>query len=63
MIGQAGPKPDSQVLGVAAGTGEPGLIAAAKVPEGSVTITDLSENMLTVAREKAAAAGLENVRT
>jgi ubiquinone/menaquinone biosynthesis C-methylase UbiE len=63
MIGQAGLKPDSQALDVAEGTGEPGLIAAAKVPEGSVTITDLSENMLTVAREKAAAAGLENVRT
>jgi ubiquinone/menaquinone biosynthesis C-methylase UbiE len=63
MIGQAGLKPDSHVLDVAAGTGEPGLTAAALVPEGSVTVTDLSEKMLMVAREKAAAAGLENVRT
>ncbi|MBT2534914.1 class I SAM-dependent methyltransferase [Arthrobacter sp. ISL-69] len=63
MIGHAGLKPDSHVLDVAAGTGEPGLTAAAMVPAGSVTVTDLSEKMLMVAREKAAAAGLENVRT
>ena len=36
------------VLDVAAGTGEPGLTAAALVPHGQVTVTDLSERMLAV---------------
>lgn len=63
MIGHAGLKPDSHVLDVAAGTGEPGLTAAAMVPAGSVTVTDLSENMLRAAAEKASARGLTNVRT
>ena len=63
MIGQAALKPDAHVLDVAAGTGEPGLTAAAMVPDGSVTVTDLSENMLRAAAEKASARGLANVRT
>ncbi len=64
MIGHAGLKPDSHVLDVAAGTGEPGLTAAAMVPAGSVTVTDLSENMLTVARKRPPPGPrLENVRT
>lgn len=56
-------RPNSRVIDVASGTGEPGLTAAALVPAGSVILTDLSEGMLRVAREKAAARGLDNVRS
>lgn len=63
MIQEARLLPDFSVLDVAAGTGEPGLTAAAFVPYGSVTLTDLSEGMLRVAAEKAADRGLSNVRT
>jgi ubiquinone/menaquinone biosynthesis C-methylase UbiE len=63
MIRRAALRPDSNVLDVASGTGEPGLTAAALVTDGVVTLTDLSEGMLTVAREKAASRGLDNVRT
>lgn len=63
LITEARLRPDSSVLDVAAGTGEPGLTAAGLVPEGSVTLTDISEGMLRVAGEKAAARGLRNVHT
>ena len=52
----------SRVLDVAAGYGEPALIAARKVgPQGRVVATDISAEMLAFARERAAAAGLGNV--
>ncbi len=63
MIRHAGLREDSNVLDIAAGTGEPGLTAAARVPQGRVTITDLAENMLAVAAGKAAQRGLRNVET
>jgi ubiquinone/menaquinone biosynthesis C-methylase UbiE len=63
MIRHAGLRDDSEVLDVAAGTGEPGLTAAALVPKGSVTVTDLSSRMLEVARENASRRGLRNLRT
>ena len=63
VIDEAWLRPDSAVLDVAAGTGEPGLTAAALVPRGSVTLLDLSEGMLLVASEKAAGRGLDNVQT
>lgn len=51
-----------RVLDVAAGYGEPSLTAARIVgPEGSVVATDISAGMLAYGRERAAAAGLENV--
>jgi len=47
------------VLDCGAGTGTTGLMAAAKTgPGGTVTLFDLSDAMLAVAREKAAAQGL-----
>ena len=54
-------RPDSEVLDVAAGTGEPGLNVAAQVPEGRVVLTDISAGMLRVAEEKASARRLSNL--
>lgn len=63
MLRNANLREDSEVLDIAAGTGEPGLTAAARVPRGRVTVTDLAEHMLAVAAEKAAQRGLCNVET
>jgi ubiquinone/menaquinone biosynthesis C-methylase UbiE len=52
-------RPDSHVLELAAGTGEIGLAAAKKARD--ITITDVSENMLHVARRKAKRLHLTNV--
>jgi len=55
-------EPGDRVLDVAAGTGEPSLTAAQAVgPQGRVVGTDISPEMLGYARERAQAAGLENV--
>jgi SAM-dependent methyltransferase len=62
MIELAGIKAGDRVLDVAAGYGEPSLTAAKVVgPEGSVVATDISSGMLAYGRERAAAAGLDNV--
>jgi ubiquinone/menaquinone biosynthesis C-methylase UbiE len=57
------PKGDDQVLDVASGTGEPGLTIASLLHGGKVTLTDLSEDMLEIAREHAILRGLSNVET
>lgn len=54
-------KGDEQVLDIAAGTGEPGLTIAGIVKQGHVTITDLSDDMLAVAREHALRRNIANV--
>jgi SAM-dependent methyltransferase len=52
-----------RVLDVATGYGEPALTAARRVgPEGEVVATDISAEMLAFGHERAAAAGLANVR-
>lgn len=52
----------SRVLDIACGYGEPTLTAARKTgPSGSVVATDLSAEMLAYGRERAAAAGIDNV--
>src|SRR5579871_5214794 len=56
-------KPTDNVLDIAAGTGEPGLIIAGIVTQGKVTLTDLSEDMLSIARDKASQMGLTNITT
>jgi ubiquinone/menaquinone biosynthesis C-methylase UbiE len=62
MVEMAQIKEGDRVLDVAAGYGEPSLTAARVVgPQGSVVATDLSAGMLDFGRERAAAAGLENV--
>ncbi|WP_244506344.1 class I SAM-dependent methyltransferase [Pararhizobium polonicum] len=63
MLQLANLREHSHVLDVAAGTGEPGLTAAAMVPHGRVTVTDLSKRMLAVAAENAARRGLSNFET
>jgi SAM-dependent methyltransferase len=55
---------DDQVhLDIASGTGEPGLTVAAMAPRGRVVLTDLSPEMLEVAKRRAAAQGIANVDT
>ena len=56
-------QPDSYVLDIASGTGEPALSAASRCPQGKVMMTDLAEKMLLVAKENAARRGLRNVET
>ena len=54
--------PGDRVLDVGAGQGEPALEAARRVaPHGRVVATDISPEMLAVARERAADAGLDNL--
>ena len=62
LIEMAGIDPGDRVLDVAAGYGEPSLSAAKVVgPEGSVVATDISAGMLAYGRERAAAAGIDNI--
>ena len=56
------PKGVDMVLDVASGTGEPGLTIATRLKGGMVVISDLAEEMLNVAREKAAYRGIKNVK-
>lgn len=52
--------PADYVLDVAGGTGEPALSIAGLVTDGKVVVSDISDGMLSVAREKAAEKGLRN---
>jgi len=62
LVELAGVRPGSRVLDVAAGYGEPALTAARRAGgEGRVVATDISAEMLAFARERAAAAGLDNL--
>jgi enediyne biosynthesis protein CalE5 len=62
LVELAGVEPGSRVLDVAAGYGEPSLTAAkAAGSEGAVVATDISPEMLAFGRERALAAGLENI--
>jgi SAM-dependent methyltransferase len=62
LVELAGIKAGDRVLDVAAGYGEPSLTAAKVVgPDGSVVATDISPGMLAFGRERAAAAGMENI--
>jgi SAM-dependent methyltransferase len=62
LVELAGVRAGSRVLDVAAGYGEPALTAAREAgPDGRVVATDISAEMLAFARERAAAAGLDNL--
>lgn len=57
------PKDGEMILDIAAGTGEPGLTIASMIKNGKVVITDLSEDMLAIAKENAENRGLKNIET
>jgi SAM-dependent methyltransferase len=62
LVELAGVEQGNRVLDVAAGYGEPSLTAARAVgSEGTVVATDISAEMLAYGRERAAAAGMENI--
>jgi SAM-dependent methyltransferase len=62
MVELAGVEAGNRVLDVGAGYGEPSLTAAKAVgPEGTVVATDISAEMLSYARDRAAKAGVENM--
>ena len=63
IIKQLNLKSNDVVLDVASGTGEPGLTIATSIPEGKVTMTDLAEDMLEIARENAMLRGIKNIET
>jgi enediyne biosynthesis protein CalE5 len=63
LVAMARVEPGHRVLDVAAGYGEPSLMAASTVgAQGEVVATDISAGMLEYGRERAATAKLQNVR-
>jgi len=54
-------KATDTVLDLASGTGEPGLTIASKLTQGKVVVTDLSDDMLVIARENAQKKGITNI--
>lgn len=61
IIRMLDPKGNMAVLDIASGTGEPGLTIASMLNGGKVHLTDVSENMLLVAFEKASKRGINNI--
>ena len=62
LLDALSPLPGEHILELAAGVGETGLVAAARVaPSGSVVISDQADAMLAAARERAAELGITNV--
>jgi len=57
------PEDGDLILDIASGTGEPGLTIASQIPAGKVIISDLSDHMLTIARENAELKNIKNVET
>ena len=63
LVDLAGIQEGDRVLDIATGSGEPAITAARKVgPEGLVVATDQSATMLELARERAQALGLRNLK-
>ena len=63
IIASISPSGTNKILDIAAGTGEPGLTIATMLQGGTVSITDLSEDMLAIARDNAALRGISNIET
>ncbi len=62
LLDAAGIRPGQRVLELAAGTGDVGLLAAARIlPGGTLICSDRSGPMLTRARARAGEQGLENI--
>ena len=63
LVGEAHVRPGQRILDLGSGTGYPALLAAQAVgPRGNVVGLDLADAMLDVARRKAKALGLTNIR-
>jgi SAM-dependent methyltransferase len=63
MIDAIAPQPGQQLLELATGTGDTGLLAAELVqPGGTVTLSDFVPEMLSAAQRLAEALGVDNVR-
>lgn len=63
IIALLNPQNNDIILDVAAGTGEPGLTIASMLKDGKVVITDLADDMLTIAQENAIKRGINNIET
>lgn len=63
IIAAIRPSGDQKILDIAAGTGEPGLTIASMLDGGTVTITDLADHMLEIAKENAQQKGIYNIET
>ena len=62
LVDYAEPKPGMQVLDLASGTGEPAITLARRIgAQGQVTATDLSADLLEIAKSRARANGLGNI--
>ena len=62
LVELAGVKPGSRVLDIATGIGEPSVTAARRAqPDGKVLATDISPQMLAIAKERAEKLGLQNI--
>ena len=61
IINALKPTGEQLILDIASGTGEPGLSIAALLTNGKVIMTDLSEEMLYIARENTSKKGSTNV--
>lgn len=57
------PQKNDIILDIASGTGEPGLTIASMLNGGKVILTDLAEDMLTIAQENATQRGINNIET
>jgi SAM-dependent methyltransferase len=64
LVDYAAPKPGMLILDLASGTGEPAITLARRIgPQGQVTATDLSADLLEIASTRARESGLSNVVT
>lgn len=54
-------KENDYVLDIAAGTGEPGLTIASRLQNGKIIISDLADEMLAIARDRASKKNIRNV--
>ena len=62
LVDLAEVRPGSKVLDVATGIGEPAVTAARRVqPDGKVLATDISSEMLQIAKERVEKYGLQNI--
>lgn len=63
IIASIEPSGNNKILDIASGTGEPGLTIASMLDGGTVTMTDLSPDMLEIAKDNAQQRGIYNIET